>query len=1008
MYEIYSYWNFQSVIDVLNAIVLVMSGDDYTGLLKAIAVAGLLVAVGTGLAKISAKEPLTYFLFLMLFYAMLFIPRVTVTVTDLRSGNTGTVANVPLGVGFFYSATSKIGKYLTETFETAFVASDALKFSHTGMGFGARAFSEMTSVRIKDPRLNDAMTEFVRGCVNPEVLDDTSKYNQIANATDLWTAIGSTTPSSWLNPARAVNIPNLTGPGYTLLPCRDATGADAYTVLTTALNAEVDAQQGYLGRSLNPEMTATAARAAVATQLPDVENYMLGTSRTVLDQIRQGVVINLLNDSSGSLAVARSDPAAVQVAIAGKMAEAQASSSYRTLAVIGESALPKFRNLVEIAVMAVFPIVFLLIILAGEKGGMVLKSYVMTAMWVQLWAPIYAVVNFMMQPGTAQRLQAALDATTSPTMLNTLALGQTAFKESSMAGALVFAVPVIAYALVKGGEVAMNGAMTSLTGPAKGAAESAGGSAGVGNFSAGNTNWGNSSVGNMSANKWDDNGSFSTGGWKSQRGDFGTSADLGAAAGGSGSGGVYGDAGGRMANTGIYSAAMTSAAMASAQQQMQTARSHGVESAQSYSNAVGASYDAYKDNQRNSGGSTSVGRGSATGTTGSSSSAFDSQVAEATKWADGLGLSKGSAFALTASAGLGMEGFLAAGSAKGINSADLKSMYSAAKDASTGSAFKSAMQTMTTAQTGQDTRASADSGHRNSQGGKSSATTMQQFADAAKSSFQKVDTLSDTVGALKQGGSQIGMNLSNAVQKELGGAGGLEQATRDGNGAQMFGAIQAVVAKVSAGELGANFSPSSGSAPQVSSAGASSLTVQVDGATSKAGSQVAGGAGSVASAQKSNAGRLAGPGGTPSVSAPGGGSVTPSSVTSDAAAQQSKVGADVASKGAATSSRAESTGNAAGGALETAKQPGSLVNSTVGETASGVTGQVEAAAGMVLRAVTGNSLGSWGRDSGPASATEGKVTTPASASAVPSSAETGAVSQIPRDSGPKPPPPKWR
>lgn len=996
MYEIYSYWNFQSVIDVLNAIVLVMGGSDYTGLLKTIAVAGLLVAVGTGLAKISAKEPLTYFLFLMLFYSMLFVPRVQVTVTDLRNGNTGTVNNVPLGVAFFYSATSKIGKYLTETFETSFVASDALKFSNTGMAFGARAFSEMTAVRIKNPKLNDAMTEFVRGCVNPEVLDDTSKYNQIANATDAWAVIGS---PLWLNPGRSVNIPNFAGPGYTLLPCTGAAGTEAYAVLSAALTVEVDEQQGFLGRALNPEMTATVARAAIATQLPDVESYMLGTSRSVLEQIRQGMIINLLNDSGGSLAVARNDPGAVQVAIAGKMAESQASSSYRTLAVIGESALPKFRNLVELAVIAVFPIVFILIILAGERGGVVLKSYVMTAMWVQLWAPIYAVVNFMMQPGTAQRLQAALDAAASPTMLNTMALGQTGLKESSMAGALVFAVPVIAYALVKGGEVAMNGAMTSLTGPAKAAAESQGGSAGVGNFSAGNANWGNSSVGNMSANKWDDNGSFSTGAWSSQRGDYGTKADLGASAGGSGSGGVYGDAGGRMANMGMYSAAMTSSAMASAQQQMQTARSKGMESSVAYSNAVGASFDAYKDNQRNSGGSTSVGVGGSTSKTGSSSSGFDSQVGAATNWASGLKLDQGSMMALTASAGLGIEGFIAAGGAKGVNSSTMASLYSAAQEANSGSAFKSALQTMNSAQSGSDTRVSADSGHRNSQGGKASATSTQQLGETAKASFQQAQTLSDTVGALKQGGSQIGMNLSNAVQKELGGAGGLDRATRDGNGAQMFAAVQSVISKVASGELGANFSPTSVGTPQVGGGAATQLAAEVDGATNKAAGQVAGGAGAVKAAQQSNAGQLAGPGGTPSVNTGGGGTVTPASVRAAVAAEQGGVAANVEAGKVDTSAKLENTGSAAGKALEAAGKPGGQVNEVVGRTVSGSGGQAEAVAGMALRMVTGNGAGDLTREEAK-SPTYGKITTPSSnraAEAQRNAAPTGPEAQIPTD-----------
>lgn len=1013
MYTIYSYWNFQSVIDVLNMIVLVMGGGDYLGLVKSIAVAGLLIAMGTGLAKISAKEPLTYFIFLMLFYSMLFVPKVTVTVQDLRSGNTGQVANVPLGVGFFVSATSKIGKFLTETFETNFVANDALKFSNTGMAFGARAFTEMTAVRIKDPKLSDAMTDFVRSCVNPEVLDNTTKYNQLANSVDAWATIGASDPSvggPWLNPGRSVNMPDLAGGGYVQLPCIGGAGADAYGVLTAALINEVDAQQGFLGRLLNPEMAPAVAKAAVATQLPDVETYMLGTSRSVLQQIRQGIMVNLLNDSAGSLAVARNDPAAVQVAIAGKMAEAQATSSYRTLAVIGEAALPKFRNLVELAVIGLFPIVFLLIIVGGEKGGVVLKSYVMTAIWVQLWAPVYAIVNFMMQPGTAQRLQAALDAAASPTMLNSLALSQTGFKEASMAGALVFAVPVIAYALVKGGEVAMNGAMTGLTSPAKSAAESQGGAAGVGNVNAGNASWGNASVGNMGANKWDDNGSYSTGAWSSSRGDYGYKGDLGASAGGSGSGAVYGDAGGRVANMGAYSAAVTSAVGEMAQSQISSLRSRGVESAVAYSNAVGAAMDRYKDAQRNSGGSTSVGTGSSTGTSASSGQSFESSVNEATRWADGLGLSKGQAFSLAAAAQLGFDSFGASARAQGMDTSTINSTYQAAREASQGSAFKSAMQTLNTAASGSDTRTSADVGNRNSAGQKASATSMEQFGESAKSSFQAADQLQSSLSAFKQGGSQVGMNLSNAVQQALGGAGGLEAATRPGNEGTMMAAVSKVAEQVLNGGLGGYFKPSSGPAPQVNSPKAAELSGSVDAATGRAQGQIAGGATAVAAAQQGNAAGVASPGGTPSVTGANGAKVTPASVNSGAGAMQSGVSTGVQAQGEATAGTANATGNRSGAALEVAKQPGGLMNSQVGETASSTGGRLEALSGMALRAVTGNSLGSWSRDGGAEDATEGKITTPGSGGqeGQPANQEAGGAALVPKGPGPKAPPPKWR
>jgi len=105
-----------------------MNGADYLGLIKAVSIVGLLIAAGTGLARMRGEEPLGYFLMLAIFYGVLFLPKATVIVQDQRTGMTYPVANVPLGVAFFASESSHIGKWLTESFETNFTSVDDLKF----------------------------------------------------------------------------------------------------------------------------------------------------------------------------------------------------------------------------------------------------------------------------------------------------------------------------------------------------------------------------------------------------------------------------------------------------------------------------------------------------------------------------------------------------------------------------------------------------------------------------------------------------------------------------------------------------------------------------------------------------------------------------------------------------------------------------------------------------------------------------------------------------------------
>lgn len=861
MYTVYTYWNSEGVIAVLNAIVLIMGGGDYLGLMRTFAIAGMLVGVGAGLVRISAKEPLQYFVFLGLFYFGLFVPKVTVDVIDVRTGGVGTVANVPFGVAFFYSASSKVGRYLTDTFENAFQPVENLRFGKTGLAFGARAFQQVSAARVGDVRLAEGLREFTRSCINPEILESPDKYKALFESTNIWTTIGAT---GWLNAGRSAQIPNTTG-GYDYLPCIAGTGSDAYGALTAWLLNEVPIQRNMIARLLfqdkqSPSSAWTIAEANVAQALADVEGYMLGTSRTALQQIQQGMIVNAITDSGGSLAAARNDPTAMQAALASKMAEMQANSAYRTMALIGEAALPKFRNIIEVVIISVFPIVMLLIIMAGEKGGHILKTYLVTNIWVQLWAPLYAVVNFLMIGGMSSRFQAALDGAASQTILNTAAITMTAFKEASLAGSLVFTVPVIAYALVKGGEVAMSGAMGGLTGTASGAASSAGSSVGVGNISAGNTSWGNHSSNSTSANKWDTSGSMTMGSWSTNRGGVIQSGDMGTAMGGSGFGtgrtsmaGVTSDMGGM---SGYASAAFGT----TAQSAMTSSLRSGSDAVSQLSNTISSGLQQSKGFSARSGSAADVAATWGTGNSTQNGSGFDKSLTDSVRYGNSAGLSSGEAVTLAAAASAGtgafakaVEKLAGAGNAsagiKGMAGklakaasvlgadldaafkadAGLKQTYDSARQAGDSEAFKASLGKVMSGNTGSSASRTSSAGNESSSGTTSSYQDVVAAQNTARSSFSKANDLSDTISNMRQGGGQVQVGLANMARQELGGE-GFAQMFRPGNEAQAAKYLDGL-AQRAVGQLGGGFTPQQGSAPQAGGAAGAQLASDAKAAT---------------------------------------------------------------------------------------------------------------------------------------------------------------------------------
>ncbi len=968
MYTVYTYWNSDGVIAVLNAIVLIMGGGDYLGLMRTFAIAGMLVAVGAGLVKISAKEPLQYFIFLGLFYFGLFVPKVTVDVVDVRTGGVGTVANVPFGVAFFYSSSTKIGKFLTETFETNFQPVDNLRFGKTGLAFGAKAFQEVTAVRVGDVRLAEGLREFTRGCINPEIIEDPQKYQELVNHPDVWALLGT---AGWLNPARSITIPVNSPTGtYEYAVCFDGTGAGAYQKLTTWLTTETTNQQSNLAKRLFPDSkpTPTAtwalANATVSAALADVEGYMLGTTRTALAQIRQGMVVNAVADSGGSLAAARNDPSAMQAALAGKMAEMQANGAYRTMALIGEAALPKFRNIVEVVIISVFPIVMLLIILAGEKGGAILKTYTVTTIWVQLWAPLYAVVNFLMMGGMSSRLQAGLDGAANQTMLNSAALTMTAFKEASLAGSLVFAVPVIAYALVKGGEVAMSGAMNGLTSQASGAAASAGGSTGVGNINAGNGSWGNQSSNNMSANKWDTSGSMSTGGMSYNNAGVIRSGDLGSAVGGSGLGGGRVSMAGVTSDMGGMTAMATASFGSTAQSAMTSSLRQGSDSISQLSNTIGSSLGTSRGFSARSGSSSDVAATWGAGSNTSNGATFDKALTDSVKFGSAAGFSSGESVQLAAAASAGTGAFAkmaeklagapnASSGMKGLAGklakvasvvgadldagmkadAGLKQTFDAARSAGDSEAFKGSLAKAMTAQSGTSSSSTSSAGSERNSGTTSSYNEAVQAQNTARDSFQRASDLSNTISNMKQGGGQVGMSMASAALKELGTSGfiqmfspGNEQAA----GAYLTGLSQKMVQSA-----GGGFTPQQGSAPQAGGAEGAALKANVEGATS-GGNPPGWKAGQVDAVQGANSDNNAvvgpGPSSAPgAVTGQGGAKVTAGGVRSGAEGTLKQAGTDLGTAGDRVTANVDGVRQDSQGAIKDANKAGGLVG-TAGQT----------------------------------------------------------------------------
>jgi len=109
--------------------------------------------------------------------------------------------------------------------------------------------------------------------------------------------------------------------------------------------------------------------------------------------------------------------------------------------------------------------VLLLFLLAQGKGlALAIKSFVMSLVWIQLWPPLYAILNYVGTLASAKNLAAAASLGTNSrglTLDTAAGIYQGAISDQAIAGYLVAAIPLIATAIIKGGEVAFQAVTAS-------------------------------------------------------------------------------------------------------------------------------------------------------------------------------------------------------------------------------------------------------------------------------------------------------------------------------------------------------------------------------------------------------------------------------------------------------------------------------------------------------------------------------------------------------------------
>lgn len=499
--------NGEAVRAVFNGVATISGSTMMGGAMQAAALFGFLVTLAVAVFKLDLKDNFSY-LFVVLFCWMgMMVSKTTVLITESGGyGYTGrqyTVGNVPVGLAYMGYFVSSFGQSITRKAEQVNHLPDDLNYSRTGMLFGTRLMENIREARIPDAQLTQDWALFMYQCSFFDMnLYHFYNVQDLAQSADILATLTHTNQALFTNvsqiASRRGNMLQYNGKSKTMT-CNEA----AKELKDRTRFYSKNYLPGYIADRVFAGLGTNSAGINRVNALVTLGNssfqYLLDNARfDTLKNIEQAAMVEVIRQAGIINGQRNRNPAAVQQAFAQVQARNQYIAAQKTSSSMASWNLPLIRSAAEAILIGLFPFVMILAMLGGIMAFRLLSFYMMSMLWIQLWAPVASIINMIMTMN-AKRLFSveAANGVITPGTGDTLLMA--AADAQAAAGAAMWLIPVIAGALAMGGRSLMNG-MMGMTSSAKSTGEAAGSQVGSGNYSAGNMNYNNSNANKHSLN----------------------------------------------------------------------------------------------------------------------------------------------------------------------------------------------------------------------------------------------------------------------------------------------------------------------------------------------------------------------------------------------------------------------------------------------------------------------------------------------------------------------------
>jgi len=419
---------------------------------------------------------LSYFFPLIAVCTILMIPSTTVHIEDVLRSNRAegqvattsySVSHVPWLLAKFSETVSSIGYALSQAIESVMHMPNDATYNATGMVFGSETSLDISKYRLSNANLEQNLRLFSKQCVLYDIALNLYSLDDIKKATDLWNFFEQKTSK-----VRMIRYcPPTASAGFD--QCAYVSCKEAINKMKPFFEKE---KEGY-------------AKLEIGKNLPLTFQALTGIQKESKELISQQLTMNVLADelSGGKFAKQR--------------AYNQQQSTYRTLGSLAANGLVTMRIVFEALIYAIF--IFIIPLSLTPGGTKYLINWAWLVIWIQMWPPLYAILNYIMQiaahykfDGWFSGLNASQKGLSFFTSIGMQNLNDEIF---ALAAFLSVSVPYISYILLKEGLSSFVQLAGSLMSPAQQAAGSAAAEQTSGNYSFANSSFGQNSYHNTTA-----------------------------------------------------------------------------------------------------------------------------------------------------------------------------------------------------------------------------------------------------------------------------------------------------------------------------------------------------------------------------------------------------------------------------------------------------------------------------------------------------------------------------